>query len=107
MSSGVSVGARSGDTALENLALIMADPATFQDRINSLQKATLEASEAWARLRTAETADAMMKDAEAKFLQAKEVLSAEEEQAKTAVASAKKEASEILDENSRVYVLNR
>lgn len=61
--SGVSAGGGSADPILDNLA-ILADPAKFQERLNALQKATLESTEAWTRIRKAETADAMMRDAE-------------------------------------------
>lgn len=61
--SGVSAGGGGADPILDNLA-ILADPAKFQERLNALQKATLESTEAWTRIRKAETADAMMRDAE-------------------------------------------
>lgn len=68
--SGVSAGGGSADPILDNLA-ILADPAKFQERLNALQKATLESTEAWTRIRKAETADAMMRDAEKMLADAK------------------------------------
>ena len=62
--SGVSAGVSGGaDPVLENLA-ILANPAKLQERLDSLAKSTQEANEAWTRIRKAETADAMMRDAE-------------------------------------------
>lgn len=72
--SGVSLGGSGpsggNDPVLQNLA-ILADPAKFQERLELLQKATLESTEAWTRIRKAETADAMYKDAEKALAAAK------------------------------------
>ena len=68
--SGVSAGGGSADPILDNLA-ILADPAKFQERLNALQKATLESTEAWTRIRKAESAEAMMRDAEKMLTDAK------------------------------------
>jgi hypothetical protein len=93
--SGVSFGGPGGggrgDPILENLAII-ADPTKFQERLEALQKATLEATESWARIRKAETADLMFKDAEKAVTAARETGVAASREAEQKLAAAAAEA---------------
>jgi hypothetical protein len=105
--SGVSAGGGGGsDPVLENLA-ILADPAKFQERLNALSKATLESTEAWTRIRRAETAEAMFREGEktlecakadsrAMLLEAEQVLLKAHADAALAKSSAKTSAEDIL-----------
>jgi cell division septum initiation protein DivIVA len=63
--SGVSAGGgdSKADPVFENLA-ILANPAKLQERIDLLSKSTQEANDAWARVKRAETAEIMFREAE-------------------------------------------
>jgi hypothetical protein len=91
VSFGGSGGGGRGDPILENLAII-ADPTKFQERLEALQKATLEATESWARIRKAETADLMFKDAEKAVTAARETGVAASREAEQRLAAAAAEA---------------
>lgn len=68
--SGVSAGGGNADPILEYLAVI-ADPSKMQERLAALQQSTAQANEAWERVRKAETAEAMLREAEKTLAHAK------------------------------------
>ena len=68
--SGVSAGGGSADPILEYLAVI-ADPSKMQERLAVLQQSTAQANEAWERVRKAESAEIMLREAEKTLAAAK------------------------------------
>ena len=95
MSSGVSITGGSSDSVLENLA-ILADPTKFQERLGLLQKATLDATEAWTRIRKAETAEEMLKNATRQLAEAKKTLADAAEEASRLLKDAEQSVERML-----------
>lgn len=93
--SGVSVTVGSSDPVLDNLA-ILADPTKFQERLAALQKATLESTEAWTRIRKAETAEAMLQEAEKRLEQAKAKQEKVDKDTEASIAKAKSDSEAII-----------
>lgn len=96
MSSGVSVVSQNNDPVLDNLAVLV-DPVRFQARVQELQKTTADATQAWLRLRTAETAEAMLKDATEKHASAEACLNKATKEASDRLNKAAKDAVDIVE----------